>query len=763
MSTATPATRLAVLLTVLLGLFALVLWRLSLTYDLAYFLPAPTTPAQQVLTERLGANPGTDLLFIELPGRSKSAATALATQLRSSNRFGRVWPGSESGNFAELPNALWDNRLLLGDLPASMAEWRTTLNDRLADISSAPDEQLLALIAADPALLAVNALAPLRNSFDINALRNADPPLLVLQPQSGAFAIDAQVQIYAALQDQLADAGIGDARLYGSGIYSVELQSAVRGESIIFSVLASVALAALIVWRFRSGATLLAAALPLAIGGVSGLLVLSLVFHQVHGITLAFGFTLLGVALDYPLHLLVHQQLRPGAATNQLWSTMRLGIVSTIIAYGAFLLSGTGGLAQLGLFASVGIAAAALATLYLDSAATLAPRTELASSPPQARTTTAPQLSHGPWLLALALAIGGTGSSYLFNDDLGAMTPVPKATLAADSALRQKLGTIDLRHLITVRAADLETVLQRTESLDASLARAQSSGTIERYRSITQLLPSQVRQTERRSALANSDTIDDFRQALATTPFADAAFAPFFEAVTHERKRSDWLTVEALQAEPLLAELVDSQLYQSGQEWVSLVYLSGLNSPAALIQSLPTAAEITLVDLKAASVTLVQGYRNRLLLILGMAGLLVGLLLWQRTGNLRRTLWLLGTMTAAVATSICGNLLLGSTLSLFDLMALALVAGLGLDYALFFSRDDGQAKSDSRATRQAVLLCAASSLLVFGILSLSSIPLLQGIGRTVAVGVAAAWLLARVGRYENPATRSSVGGAMPRA
>ena len=100
-----------------------------------------------------------------------------------------------------------------------------------------------------------------------------------------------------------------------------------------------------------------------------------------------------------------------------------------------------------------------------------------------------------------------------------------------------------------------------------------------------------------------------------------------------------------------------------------------------------------------------------------------------------------------------GSLWLQGLLSLFDLMALTLVAGLGLDYALFYSKNhqrgnEADLEKAQGATARAVLLCALSSLLVFGILACSSVPLLQGIGTTVACGVVAAYLLARFGRYQ---------------
>jgi predicted exporter len=77
------------------------------------------------------------------------------------------------------------------------------------------------------------------------------------------------------------------------------------------------------------------------------------------------------------------------------------------------------------------------------------------------------------------------------------------------------------------------------------------------------------------------------------------------------------------------------------------------------------------------------------------------------------------------------------------LIGLLLVFGLGLDYALFFSRDESAKERD--CTHHSLLACAASTVLAFGILGGSSIPLLKNLGITVAIGSAASFLLAWVG------------------
>ena len=114
---------------------------------------------------------------------------------------------------------------------------------------------------------------------------------------------------------------------------------------------------------YRNPRYLLLASLPIGMGFLVGLATVSLLFESVHGITLAFGFTLMGVAIDYPLHLFSHAKGRAGkAAIGHIWPTMRLGALSTAIAYIALAFSGSDGLAQLGVFTAAGILVAVLVT-----------------------------------------------------------------------------------------------------------------------------------------------------------------------------------------------------------------------------------------------------------------------------------------------------------------------------------------------------------------------------------------------------------------
>ena len=107
--------------------------------------------------------------------------------------------------------------------------------------------------------------------------------------------------------------------------------------------------------------------MPLASAGLAGLGAVALLFDGVHGITVAFGFTLIGVAQDYPIHLFSHQRagVSPWASVRALWPTLATGVVSTCIAYLTFFVSGVDGLKQLAVFTIVGLGTAALTTRFL--------------------------------------------------------------------------------------------------------------------------------------------------------------------------------------------------------------------------------------------------------------------------------------------------------------------------------------------------------------------------------------------------------------
>ena len=159
-----------------------------------------------------------------------------------------------------------------------------------------------------------------------------------------------------------------------------------------------------------------------------------------------------------------------------------------------------------------------------------------------------------------------------------------------------------------------------------------------------------------------------------------------------------------------------------------------------------------MVDLKAASLGLVSDYRLRILLMLAVAGCLIVLLLGICLGVGARLYWVLGGLLTTFLVTLCINLLLFAAISLFNLIALVLVAGLGLDYLLFSSRttDVNSSASDYADSRHAITASMLSTAAAFAVLALSEVPILAGLGTTVLSGVLVAYVIASLGVRRNP-------------
>ncbi len=705
----------------------LTLPRLNLSYDLAAFLPAPTTPAETLLTERLGQGPGAQLLFIQLHGQTAAGAARIADKLRNIDGVARVWPNPKLLSVEHLPAPVWQHRLLLQDLPHSQADWLDLLNSRLDDLSMLSDDDALTLVAADPGLFSVTTLEQFTANRQLT-FNQGQSHYLIVETQVPGYDIGGQRDIVRALTLALEDVS---ANLLGSPAYGVALQEAVKFEATVFSTLAGVLLASILILRFRKSYPVIAIILPLITGGLAGLLALSLFFDRVHGITLAFGFTLLGVAIDYPLHLFL--SVNEKGKGFHVWPTLRLGIISTLIAYGAFAFSGTQGIAQLGIFGFCGLITAAVTAWWLCPQPTTQPAT------PASRYQ---QLKLWPGLLVMATGLVALALLKPFNDNLAELTPIPKQTLQADTRIRQTLGISNIRYLIGIWCTDRQACIRRTTTVLDNLQPLMDQGVLGGAQGISQILPSRAQQELRRRELQNPQALATFHNALAQSPFAPSAFAPFVHHWQVTAASSEYLTYRAL-LEAGNLDTINSLLYPSADGWVSLIYLMGIEDMPTLQQHLAEDRNAQLVDLKATSERMVSQYRLQVFKILGLAlTAIAGILI--ATLSLKRGTWLLITLGAAVTTGATISTLLHGGLSLFDLMALTLVAGLGLDYALFYSGISNA--QHNRQTATAVNLCALSSAVVFGTLSWSTIPVLAGIGSTVFFGVITAYLLARFTR-----------------
>lgn len=743
-------------LAALAALGAIVATQLKVGTDLRSFMPAPTTPDQKLLMDQVGEGPGSRLLLVAIDGGDDAAKAALSRGLAAALRKEAAFTQVVNGDFdlGMLDTRLMPYRFLLSPTLDTQALDEDYLADqlqqRLDDLGSPAATLLKGLLPRDPTLETLKLAerwTPARSPEVREGVwfSSRGEALLLAQTRGAGFDPGAQDEAIGRLRAAFAalpDSAGSHLTISGPGYFTVVVNAQTRDQADWIGRISTIGFIVLMLAAYRSVSSLLFGALPVATGALAGIAVMTLCFSEVHGITLAFGFTLLGVAQEYPIRLLSHRRAGESAVASVkgLWPLLLTAIASACIAYLAFYASGVGGLKQLAVFTIMGLLAAGFTTRYALPYLLPARARDVADTPGLARFRGwLDALPRPRWLpipvAAAAVAMLAFAPGPFWQNDLSALTPLPRDLLMTDARLRGELGAPDVRYLLVVQAPTADGVLAASAKLEPRLREQVAAKTLDGFELPSIYLPDLATQRARQAKLPDRATLDAALDgALDGMPFRKDLFAPFVDDVETARG-APLLTPDVFARSPLGQRLA-AMLVPRGDHWVGLSALSGVHDASAIAAAVASAgANARLLDLKDASESLVAEYRTRILHALLAATLLLLVTITLALRSVRRAWHVLAPMTLATFLVLAVERVVGIPISLFHLVALILAAGLGLHYALFFERDTGD-PAEQRRTLHATVVCVISALLVFGMLAWSSIPVLRAIGLTVSLGVA---------------------------
>jgi predicted exporter len=354
-------------------------------------------------------------------------------------------------------------------------------------------------------------------------------------------------------------------------------------------------------------------------------------------------------------------------------------------------------------------------------------------------------LSHLPAIVALILAVvvaANFANGSIWDDRLTSLSPVPPERLLRDNVLRGAAGTPDMRYQIIMHDLSLDALLQKSEQVDKRLSDAAEAGLLDSWQSVTQILGSAATQERRRAVIPADDVLRErLADVLNESPFHPEAFEAFAASASASRELDPLLPAN-LRGTPL-GSWLDSHLFKVGEEWVAMVSLSKPSTEALSRQVSTWGDDVSLMDLRQSSADLMKDYRGGAVTTVSLAALIILAMLWYQRRQVLQVIWITLTVVSVLASTIAITVLLHGQLTVIHLVALLLVMGLGLDYALFLSRTETVA--ERQATDKAVLACAVSTTLAFGLLAGSSIPVLKFMGLTVASGSALSYAIAVAG------------------
>jgi predicted exporter len=752
-------------LALLAGVGLVIHHSLRISGDLRLFMPAPHDAVGRLLLEEVSQGPAAKLLLVSIQGAAPEmlAGTSqkLAAALRADPAFGFVSNGEQRLDM--VPDALLPYRYLLSStLDTNHLDTdylREQLQEREQDLASPAATLLTPLLPRDPTLELIKVLEAwepahqAQQRFDVWFDPAGKAALLIVQTRGAGFDPAQQQVAIDTLRrhfNEVRGSPAVQLTITGTGAFAVTMQARSEADARVAAVLDSVGMVLLMLSAYRSPRRVFLGALPLATAGVCGLGAVAALFHSVHGITIAFGFTLTGVALDYPIYLFSNEQpgVRPLEVARTVWPTLATAVAAVCIAYLAFLVSGVLGLAQLATFNIVGLTAAGLCTRYL------LPRLLPLGVRDYGQGKLAAGLAHLsarlpplPWL---APAIGVLGLIAVltlpgpwWDNDLGHLTPVPEAMVREYTAMQEALGAPDVRYLLALQAATPDALLAREEGLSRQLDALTGRHVIGGYDLASRYLPSSAVQLRRQAALPDAATLrDSLDRSLAGMPFKPGLFAPFLADVASARTLPA-LNVHTIAGTPL-ALTVGALLQQRDGGWTGLVTFTDVQQPQQLAAlAAGSNGTIALLDLKQAAEDLVNHQRQRILASMAAAAVLLILVVAATCRSLKRMVRVVTPMGLSTLMTLALLHAAGISLNLFHLIALVLAAGLGLDYGLFLERSSVDPAAHRRALH-AVTICATAACVVFAVLGSSTLPVLRSIGITVVLGVASNFLLSQL-------------------
>lgn len=747
---------------------------LRVVSDITQFMPDDHGDKNvQLLLNELQHGNTARLLILRIRGSNSKKLASLSRQLKAkldkNNSFGLVHNGQQALNAKDFitgkyktlynyryllyPNTSFSKEALSLSLQQRFSELRSGFNIFKQTLSSDPQNHFANY------LWKLSERGETTHHHGVWFDKDKTAALLLVELNLKHFDIDEQQHAIKEIHQSIDFLSEHQAinlkvDITGAASMAVKTRDAIQSTSKSLSGIALILMSLLFWWSYRSFRLFLIAILPLASAIIAALTVTNIIFQQVHGIIIAFGITLLGVCLDYPVHLFSHhtKSQSPQQTILSIWPTLRLGVITTALAYLAMLGTGFSGLSQLSVFAISGLFVALFTTRWIIP---FWMKFDFTKSNHQYLTclsklsfTLKNKFYATISIIVFCMLVLANNSDSIWSKNISDLSPIPEQVKKLDKELRHSVGAPDVNHVFLLKDKDSEILLQRTEVLKNKLLGLKNNNTVKNIFSVTDFIPSKKTQHAYQQQLpTTSDLKHNLQIASAKFPFKQAFFKPFINDVG-KSKILEPLGVNQILSTPLGKHL-QQDLFFKNNEWVSIIRLTGVKDEPTLLNWLSTKPAIQpyYLNLRQATSSLMSDYQQTALYRLLLGSFIIGLILFSVRSGYRAVIILLPVILA-VLLSISIQVMLGTHLTLFHILALLLIVGIGLDYSLFFDRRCASTE-DYQHQLHGIFVGAASTLITFGILGFSDVPVLSALGQTVTFGVLGCFVLTLVFNINN--------------
>lgn len=535
---------------------------------------------------------------------------------------------------------------------------------------------------------------------------------------------------------------------FGSPVIAVANAKQIKKDIQNTVVISMTVLLVLLIYYFRNIFTPIIVFLPTVFSVLLALLVLYFIKDKISAISLSVGAILIGITIDYALHILTHYKHNNNIEElyKEITQPIILSSATTAVSFLCLVFVRSEALKDLGLFAAITVILSSITALiivpqlYKPKEKSEQPNTNFID-----KIGSYPYEKNKPLIIGCSIIILAClfGFRHVgFNEDIGDLNYIPKELKISEAKL-QKLSDITSKSIYTISYGDSEEqALSRNSELSSFLEKEKKEGKILSYNSIGSVVLSekdQQKKIEEWNRFWNdqkkSQTISELVSNGNKFGFNSSAFDGFNE-VLHKNYSAlslkDYQKVKALQISEFMSN-------ENGFYTVSNVIKVDEKKRDTFIRDIEKKHDAIAIDRQQMNENFLGLLKRDFNTLINYSLLAIVLTIIVFFRNFELTIL---TMFPIVLTGVvtAGILyFLGLELNIFSTVVCTLVFGVGDDFSIFLTqamqKEHTTGKNELPTYRTSIILAVFTTILSIGSLIFAKHPALHSLALVALIGM----------------------------
>jgi 1-acyl-sn-glycerol-3-phosphate acyltransferase len=589
--------------------------------------------------------------------------------------------------------------------------------------------------------------------------------IVILESSFGAHESENNAKLVALL-DHVTSLTEGDnanldIHVIGGPVIAVGNANQIKSDSIMAVLIAGLLILALLIYVFRNARNILLIVVSVGWGWLFAMGIIAIFYDSASIIVIGIASVILGIAVNYPLHLIDHlkESDNPRAALKEIVSPLVVGNITTVGAFLCLVPLNAPALHDLGLFSSLLLVGTILFVLLFLPHAVKIRRSKAENSAPKLISRMANfSIGNSKWavvgIVALTLIFGYFSLQTEFDSDMrniNFMTAEQREDMAYFQSLLTNNPNTETLYVVS-NGSTWDEALAQNEMILESIDSLQREGMASPHNQVSSFLISKTEQIRR---LEKWHAFIDKYKNLLTEQLASQSSALGFSS-------------EAFSAfDDIISATYEPQPFDHFEELVASVFVGNVSEDAtvgrrSVVQTLEVAKDdIEAVkdrlqsnrdfaglcfDVKSMNGSIANTLSNDFNYIGIACGFIVFLFLWMSLGSIELALvsflpmavswlWILGIMA-----------ILGIKFNIVNVILATFIFGQGDDYTIFMteglSYEFAYRKKLLASYKNSIIVSALIMFVGIGTLIFAKHPALRSLGEVTIVGMLSVVMMA---------------------